>query len=165
MICGAKRRRKILGALVVHSFFLRAFVSSLFKRCFSFADPIASARAAGETPPPARKGPSMRGLVALASMMLLSACTGMLETPWLWQADYPQPEFGVTALKGDALPPGQAMFNRTGTEPIDQHAAQVCTQGYQKVTEQPLPADVGEFQYAQIACNPYRPNFAFEWPH
>ena len=107
----------------------------------------------------------MRLVVAVASMLMLSACTGMLQTPWFWEADYPQPEFGVTGLKGDKMPAGQAMFNRTDPAAVDTHAKQICTQGYQKVAEQTLPADVAEFQYARIACNAYRPDFSFEMPH
>lgn len=108
----------------------------------------------------------MRAVLAFASMLMLSACTGMLETPWFaWGPDYPEPEFGVTALRGQNLPPGQAAFNRVDPRTTDLHAEQYCTIGYRKIEEKPVPADVGEFTLARVACTPYTLSFAFEWPY
>jgi hypothetical protein len=131
-----------------------------------YDETVAPKPSAEQTPPLFAKGNGMRGVLALASAFTLSACTGVLETPWFgWGPDYPQPEFGVTALQGTNLPPGEAAFNRVTPAAIDAHAAQVCTQGFQKLREKPLPADYGEFLFARIACNPYELSFAWTWPY
>jgi hypothetical protein len=102
--------------------------------------------------------PLMRGFV-LALPVLLAACAG----PLVDQAAYsvsgtgaPSPaEFGVTALRGEAMPANYATFNRRGEEAADFRARSICTLGYAVVNERTVPFDPGELLVRQVRCQPY----------
>jgi hypothetical protein len=96
---------------------------------------------------------TMRFAVILAAGLALAACSELTGV-----ADYPEPEFGVTAWQTDVPDSPYATFNRSGLEPLDLKAAATCTLGYQRTAEQPIPAEHGQFLNSTVHCNRYYPS-------
>ena len=100
----------------------------------------------------------MRGL-ALALPVLLAACAG----PLVEQAAYSvsgtgaasPAEFGVTALRGEAMPANYAAFNRRGEDAADFRARSICTRGYAVIDQRAAAFDPGELIVRQVRCQPY----------
>jgi hypothetical protein len=93
----------------------------------------------------------------LALSLALSACAGLAE-----QAAYsvsggasPQPEFGVSALVGGAMPANYAAFNRVDPQVADFHARQICTLGYERLAEDVIAWDPGQLAQWRVRCEPY----------
>jgi hypothetical protein len=69
-----------------------------------------------------------------------------------------QPNFGVTALAQAPTQPGYVDFNNAAPGIAEQHAASVCTLGWEKLEEGQAPGDPVGFTRQRIRCNAYRPS-------
>jgi hypothetical protein len=95
----------------------------------------------------------MRLAVILSTGLSLAACSALTGI-----ADYPEPEFGVTAWQADSPDSPYAAFNQSGALPLDAKAAATCTLGYERTAEQPIPAEHGQFLSSTVHCNRYYPS-------
>ena len=68
-----------------------------------------------------------------------------------------QPNFGVTGLAQAPTQPAYAGFNNAAADVPEQHAASVCTLGWQKLEEGQAPGDPVSFTRQRVRCNAYRP--------
>jgi hypothetical protein len=84
------------------------------------------------------------GLVGAMALVLagLGGCTG----------GTPQ-EFTVAGVMGN---PGASEFANTDPAINDVLAKQICTDGYDKLDEQSIPADKGSYSQWKLRCTPYR---------
>jgi hypothetical protein len=83
------------------------------------------------------------GLVGAMTLVLtgLGGCAG----------GTPQ-EFTVAGVMGN---PGASQFANTDPAIDDVLAKQICTDGYDKLGEQPIPADKGSYSQWKLRCTPY----------
>ena len=106
----------------------------------------------------------MRRALALSALLLLAACAsdpGSDATLPQWITGYPGygPEFGTAGLASDQLPPGYAGFNNTDPQLAAQHAAQICTLGFQSLDQATVPGEPIGFATNRVRCSVYRPSF------
>jgi hypothetical protein len=83
------------------------------------------------------------GLVG-AMALVLSGLAGCSSTPQ---------EFTVAGVIGN---PGASQFANTDPAINDVLAKQICTDGYEKLDEQSIPADKGSYSQWKLRCTPYR---------
>jgi hypothetical protein len=110
----------------------------------------------------------MRRSLVLTGLLLLAACAGDPGS----EADLPvvsfipqfitglpgvQPDFGVTGLAQAPTQAGYADFNNAAAEVPEQHAASICTLGWQKLEEGQAPGDPVPYLRQRVRCNAYRP--------
>ena len=84
------------------------------------------------------------GLVGAIALVLtgLGGCAG--STPQ---------DFTVAGVIGN---PGASQFANTDPAIDDVLAKQICTDGYDKLGEQSIPADKGSYSQWKLRCAPYR---------
>jgi hypothetical protein len=110
----------------------------------------------------------MRHLLAVASLAMLVACASepgasgsgsYIEGLPQWLTGLPGegPSFGVSALQQAPQEAGYAPFNNASPQIVPTHAAQICTLGYQRLTEETAPGEPVNFALSRVRCNPYRP--------
>jgi len=61
-------------------------------------------------------------------------------------------EFTVAGVIGN---PGASQFANTDPAINDTLAKQICTDGYDKLAEQSIPADKGSYSQWKLRCTPY----------
>jgi hypothetical protein len=110
----------------------------------------------------------MRRSLVLTGLFLLAACAGdpgsEFDLPvvsyipqFITGLPGEQPNFGVTGLAQAPTQAGYAGFNNAAAEVPEQHAASVCTLGWQKLEEGQAPGDPVAFTRQRVRCNAYRP--------
>jgi hypothetical protein len=82
------------------------------------------------------------GLVG-AMALVLTGLAGCASTPQ---------EFTVAGVIGN---PGASQFANTDPAIDDVLAKQICTDGYEKLGEQSIPADKGSYSQWKLRCTPY----------
>ncbi len=84
------------------------------------------------------------GLVGAMALVLAAGLGGCASST-------PQ-EFTVTGIVGN---PGASQFANTDPAIDDVLAKQICTDGYEKLGEQSVPADKGSYSQWKLRCTPY----------
>jgi hypothetical protein len=112
----------------------------------------------------------MRHFLAIASLVALAACASepgsssdlpIISSLPQWITGLPGegPSFGVATLQEPPTQPGYAGFNNASPLLTATHADQICTLGYQKLSEETAPGEQVPFTVTRIRCNAYRPSF------
>jgi hypothetical protein len=110
----------------------------------------------------------MRRFLVLTGLFLLAACAdgpgsesdvpGIALIPqFITGLPGEQPNFGVTGIAQAPTQAGYADFNNAAAEVADQHAASVCTLGWQKLEEGQAPGEPVPLVRQRVRCNAYRP--------
>jgi hypothetical protein len=110
----------------------------------------------------------MRRFLALTGLLLLAACAsepgsesnlpGVAYLPqFITGVPGEQPNFGVTGLAQAPTQAGYADFNNAAADVPQQHAASVCTLGWDKLEEGQAPGDPVGFIRQRVRCDAYRP--------